>query len=83
MVGKIRTYCRIAASAPSVTSTTARRPDGGDHQGAGRDRQAQYTAYDQIDKAPRKARGITISTAHVEYETNSATTPVDCPGHAD
>ncbi|MGP0041075.1 MAG: elongation factor Tu, partial [Rhodomicrobium sp.] len=44
-----------------------------------------YTAYDQIDKAPEeKARGITISTAHVEYETkNRHYAHVDCPGHAD
>lgn len=43
------------------------------------------TAYDQIDKAPEeKARGITISTAHVEYETaNRHYAHVDCPGHAD
>src|SRR6202171_5826134 len=46
---------------------------------------AQYTAYDQIDKAPEeKARGITISTAHVEYETDARhSAHVDCPGHAD
>jgi elongation factor Tu len=46
---------------------------------------AQYTAYDQIDKAPEeKARGITINTAHVEYETeNRHYAHVDCPGHAD
>lgn len=46
---------------------------------------AQKTAYDQIDKAPEeKARGITISTAHVEYETaNRHYAHVDCPGHAD
>ena len=46
---------------------------------------ADYTAYDQIDKAPEeKARGITISTAHVEYETGGRHyTHVDCPGHAD
>ncbi|NMA33577.1 MAG: elongation factor Tu [Clostridiaceae bacterium] len=46
---------------------------------------AQYTAYDQIDKAPEeKARGITISTSHVEYETeNRHYAHVDCPGHAD
>ena len=44
-----------------------------------------YTSYDQIDKAPEeKARGITISTAHVEYETeNRHYAHVDCPGHAD
>ncbi len=46
---------------------------------------ANYTAYDQIDKAPEeKARGITISTAHVEYETDRRHyAHVDCPGHAD
>src|SRR5579872_2809196 len=45
----------------------------------------QFVAYDQIDKAPEeKARGITISTAHVEYETkNRHYAHVDCPGHAD
>src|SRR6202008_2976755 len=45
----------------------------------------QFMAYDQIDKAPEeKARGITISTAHVEYETkNRHYAHVDCPGHAD
>ncbi len=46
---------------------------------------ASFTAYDQIDKAPEeKARGITISTAHVEYETaDRHYAHVDCPGHAD
>jgi elongation factor Tu len=46
---------------------------------------ATFTAYDQIDKAPEeKARGITISTAHVEYETDARHyAHVDCPGHAD
>ncbi|BCB19452.1 MULTISPECIES: elongation factor Tu [unclassified Bosea (in: a-proteobacteria)] len=46
---------------------------------------ASFTAYDQIDKAPEeKARGITISTAHVEYETPARHyAHVDCPGHAD
>ncbi|KXG44898.1 elongation factor Tu [Tepidibacillus decaturensis] len=46
---------------------------------------AQATAYDQIDKAPEeRERGITISTAHVEYETaNRHYAHVDCPGHAD
>ena len=45
---------------------------------------ANFTAYDQIDKAPEeKARGITISTSHVEYETpNRHYAHVDCPGHA-
>jgi len=46
---------------------------------------ASFVAFDQIDKAPEeKARGITISTAHVEYETaNRHYAHVDCPGHAD
>ncbi len=46
---------------------------------------AEFTAYDQIDKAPEeKERGITISTAHVEYETDKRHyAHVDCPGHAD
>ena len=46
---------------------------------------AEISAYDQIDKAPEeRARGITISTAHVEYETaNRHYAHVDCPGHAD
>jgi len=45
----------------------------------------EFKAYDQIDKAPEeKARGITISTAHVEYESaNRHYAHVDCPGHAD
>src|SRR5216684_2373589 len=46
---------------------------------------AQYIPFDQIDKAPEeKARGITIATAHVEYEsTQRHYAHVDCPGHAD
>ena len=45
----------------------------------------QFVAFDQIDNAPEeKARGITIATAHVEYETtNRHYAHVDCPGHAD
>ena len=45
---------------------------------------ADFSAYDQIDKAPEeRERGITISTAHVEYETeNRHYAHVDCPGHA-
>src|SRR6187397_292312 len=45
----------------------------------------EFKAYDQIDKAPEeKARGITIATAHVEYETKARHyAHVDCPGHAD
>ena len=60
--------------------------DGGDHEGAGGERAGRTSrAYDQIDKAPEeKARGITINTAHVEYETaNRHYAHVDCPGHAD
>ena len=47
--------------------------------------QAEFTAFDEIDKAPEeKERGITIATAHVEYETdNRHYAHVDCPGHAD
>src|SRR6186713_3256955 len=46
---------------------------------------AKFVAYDQIDKAPEeRARGITIATAHVEYETEKRHyAHVDCPGHAD
>src|SRR5712672_54502 len=49
------------------------------------DPKTAFTAFDQIDKAPEeKARGITISIAHVEYETaNRHYAHVDCPGHAD
>jgi len=47
--------------------------------------QARYTAFDEIDKAPEeRERGITIATAHVEYETDARHyAHVDCPGHAD
>ena len=50
---------------------------------AGGSSSANFVAYDQIDKAPEeKERGITISTAHVEYETEKRHyAPVDCPGH--
>jgi elongation factor Tu len=52
---------------------------------AGGTASANFVAYDQIDKAPEeKERGITISTAHVEYETEKRHyAHVDCPGHAD
>ena len=52
---------------------------------AGGIKSANFVAYDQIDKAPEeKERGITISTAHVEYETEKRHyAHVDCPGHAD
>ncbi|MEA5051556.1 MAG: elongation factor Tu [Oscillospiraceae bacterium] len=47
--------------------------------------QAQFEAYDQIDKAPEeRERGITINTAHIEYQTDARHyAHVDCPGHAD
>jgi elongation factor Tu len=59
--------------------------DGGDHQALGLQGLANFVPFDQIDKAPEeKARGITIATAHVEYETaNRHYAHVDCPGHAD
>jgi elongation factor Tu len=46
---------------------------------------AKFTDYSQIDKAPEeKARGITINSSHVEYETDSRHYGhIDCPGHAD
>ena len=46
---------------------------------------AEFAAYDQIDKAPEeRARGITINSTHVEYETKTRHyAHVDCPGHAD
>ena len=49
------------------------------------ERRFEFRAYDQIDKAPEeKARGITISTAHVEYQSQERHyAHVDCPGHAD
>jgi elongation factor Tu len=56
--------------------------DGGDHDGAVGKFGGEAKAYDQIDAAPEeKARGITINTAHVEYETsNRHYAHVDCPG---
>jgi elongation factor Tu len=59
--------------------------DGGDHQGIGGEWGATFVPFDQIDKAPEeRARGITIATAHVEYETaHRHYAHVDCPGHAD
>lgn len=46
---------------------------------------AEFKSYGEIDKAPEeRARGITISTAHVEYSTNKRHyAHIDCPGHAD
>ena len=59
--------------------------DGGDHEDSVGGGGAEFTPFDEIDKAPEeKARGITIATAHVEYETaNRHYAHVDCPGHAD
>ena len=59
----------------AITKTLAERIGGSN----------SFVAFDQIDKAPEeKARGITIATAHVEYETaNRHYAHVDCPGHAD
>ena len=60
----------------AITKTLAENADSGS---------ATFTSYDQIDKTPEeRERGITISTAHVEYETNARHyAHVDCPGHAD
>ena len=61
--------------------------DGSDHEGVGeaQSEECSFVAFDSIDNAPEeKARGITIATAHVEYETkNRHYAHVDCPGHAD
>ena len=68
------------ANAGLITASDV--PTGGSSASTGG---ATFTAYDQIDKAPEeKARGITISTAHVEYESKERHyAHVDCPGHAD
>jgi len=60
----------------AITKTLSENVDSGS---------ATFTSYDQIDKTPEeRSRGITISTAHVEYETNKRHyAHVDCPGHAD
>ena len=60
----------------AITKYLAEHPEAG---------KANFTAYDKIDGAPEeKARGITINTAHVEYQTNKRHyAHVDCPGHAD
>jgi elongation factor Tu len=73
----IGTIGHVDHGKPSLTAAiTKRRSEKG---------MAAFTAYDQIDKAPEeRARGITISTAHVEYETDKRHyAHVDCPGHAD
>ena len=66
----------MLTSAPSVTLTTARPALKGD---------AEFMDYANIDKAPEeRARGITINSAHVEYQTEARHyAHVDCPGHAD
>jgi len=77
---------RMSMSGPLVTSIMARRPDGGDHQGiAEAQPKNTFRSFDSIDNAPEeRERGITIATAHVEYETkNRHYAHVDCPGHAD
>ena len=62
-----------------TTLTAALTKVGAEKQGG------EFKAYDQIDNAPEeRARGITIATAHVEYETDGRHyAHVDCPGHAD
>ena len=60
--------------------------DSGDHEGTGDEGDGDSSvSFDSIDNAPEeKARGITIATAHVEYETDKRHyAHVDCPGHAD
>ena len=59
--------------------------DGGDHGGQAAKGLADFVPFDQIDKAPEeRERGITIATAHVEYQTEKRHyAHVDCPGHAD
>src|SRR6202167_2537405 len=65
-------HCKTALT-PALTKVMAETTGG------------TFVAYDQIDKAPEeKARGITISTAHVEYQRKARHyTHVDCPGHVD
>ena len=60
-------------------------PDRRHHHALSQEGHAAAMRYDEIDKAPEeKARGITINTAHVEYETDKRHyAHVDCPGHAD
>ena len=71
--------------APSVTLTMQDHSDRCDHQGSEPGGDAEYVDYANIDKAPEeRERGITINTAHVEYETEKRHyAHVDCPGHAD
>jgi hypothetical protein len=59
--------------------------DGDDHEGAGLKGLADFRSFDSIDNAPdEKERGITIATAHVEYQSEKRHyAHVDCPGHAD
>src|SRR3546814_179119 len=75
--GQIRGSSAAAGPMPPTTEHTRRaRAEGGGWK---------FTAYEQIDRAPEeKARGITSSTSHVEYETDKRHyAHVDCPGHAD
>src|SRR5256885_12008181 len=81
--GRPKPHCNIGTSGhidQGKTTLTAALPKIWAEPGG-----ATFTAYDQIDKAPEeRARGITISTAHVEYETAKRHyAHVDCPGHAD
>ena len=76
----------MSTSAPSATLTTARPLlTAAITKYLALKGQAQFEAYDMIDKAPEeRERGITINTAHVEYETDARHyAHVDCPGHAD
>ena len=76
----------MSTSAPSATLTTARPLlTAAITKYLSLKGEAQFEAYDMIDKAPEeRERGITINTAHVEYETdNRHYAHVDCPGHAD
>jgi translation elongation factor TU len=86
-------WLRVSSSAPSPRERRHDRPrgprqdhaDGGADEGGAERFGGEFKAYDAIDAAPEeKARGITISTAHVEYESaNRHYAHVDCPGHAD
>jgi len=72
---------RIATSDDRAHRSRQDDADGGDHQGLAESGGATFVPFDQIDKAPEeRARGITIATAHVEYETaNRHYAHVDCP----
>jgi len=77
---------RMSMSGPLSHRSWQDDPDGGDHQGiAEAQPKNTFRSFDSIDNAPEeRERGITIATAHVEYETkNRHYAHVDCPGHAD